>query len=153
MPLGDITIFVATMTGTAELVADEVSASLSNAGYSPTIRLLDNLDAAALEGIDQFVVISSTYGVGDVPDNGMGFVTSLQDAAPDLSGRHYAVFALGDRTYGESFCGAGVTFDALFERLGAARLTPLMRHDASSGSLPEDEAAAWAAGWAVRKAA
>jgi MioC protein len=141
-------IFVATMTGLADLCAEEIEAALTEAGIATERRLMDGLAADALDDFETIVIVSSTYGHGDIPDNGQTFFAAL--AAADLTGKRYAVFGLGDRTYSDTFCHAGEKWDALLADRGATRLTPLERHDASAGTFAEDEAGAWAAGWVGR---
>jgi MioC protein len=149
-----IGIFVATMTGLAELCAEEVQNALQAEGYEVDIRLMDDLDVGAFDALASVVIVSSTYGHGDIPDNGQAFYEALRDHA-DLAGTRFAVFALGDRTYADTFCHAGDKWDQLLASKGASRIAPLLRHDASSGTLAEDIAGEWAAGWAsqLRKAA
>ena len=68
MPL-DITILVGTMTGTAQLVAQELELRIDDGETRARTCLMDNLDAAVFEGGGLFLICSSTYGQGDVPDN------------------------------------------------------------------------------------
>lgn len=147
-------IFVATMTGTAEMCAEEVETALEQHGLSPERHLMDGLDASALAPFELVVIVSSTYGHGDIPDNGQALFESIE-AAQSLSGMHFAVFGLGDRTYAATFCEAGQKWDTLLAEKGASRFAPLVQHDASSGTLAEDIAGAWATEWAgqLKKAA
>jgi len=108
---------------------------------------MDGRGADAVEPYEVLVIVSSTYGHGDIPDNGQAFYKAIQDG-PSLAGKRYAVFGLGDMTYAATFCEAGRKWDALFEEKGAVRVAPLLAHDASAGQLAEDVAGAWAAGWA-----
>lgn len=149
MSVGRIGIFVATMTGLAQICAEEIEAALKDAGLVSQTLLMDGLDAAALEGFDTVVIVSSTYGHGDIPDNGQAFHEAVEMGG-SLSGKRYAVFGLGDRTYMDTFCHAGEKWDALFAGKGAVRIAPLERHDASAGSLAEDDAGVWAAGLASK---
>lgn len=142
-----VTILVGTITGTAELVADEISEVLEGAGLEVDITLMDGLDANAVAAGRAYIICSSTYGHGDVPDNGQAFMASLRDLRPDLSGVRYGLFALGDSTYAKTFCFGGLAFDKIFSDLGATRVGEAMKHDASSGTLPEDEAGKWAEEW------
>ncbi|TNE33909.1 MAG: hypothetical protein EP348_12005 [Alphaproteobacteria bacterium] len=135
------------MTGTAELVADEIADAISGKGMEAEILLMDDLGADVLEPDNAYIICTSTYGQGDVPDNGQAFMDDLEAAAPDLAGLKYGVFALGDITYNQTFCNAGHLFDAAFKKFGAIRIGEIMRHDASSGELPEDQAGEWAEGW------
>lgn len=143
----NIHIFVGTMTGTAELVADEILDTLLDKGAEAEISLMDDLRADSVSGADTVIICTSTYGQGDVPDNAQALLESLKDAKPDLSALRYGVFALGDMTYAQTFCFGGKQFDDAFQELGAKRIGDVRFHDASSGSLPEDEAADWAADW------
>ena len=142
-----IKILVSTMTGTAELVADEIADALSTKGTEAEILLMDDLEADILTDGTAYVICTSTYGQGDVPDNGQAFMENLSATAPDLSGIMYGVFALGDLTYHQTFCNAGNLFDAALQKYGAKRVGEILRHDASSGELPEDQAAEWAEKW------
>ena len=141
-------ILVGTMTGTAELVAEEVSDVLSGEGWEVEILLMDDLDPEVLAPEHVYLVCSSTYGQGDVPDNGQSFLEALKEQKPDLSDIRYGVIALGDMTYAQTFCFGGKTFDKELSALGATRIGEPMLHNASDGTLPEDEAGAWAQDWA-----
>jgi MioC protein len=149
-----IGIFVATMTGLAELCAEEVSDALAQQGFLAEILLMDGLGADVVERFDMLIIISSTYGHGDIPDNGQGLFTSLKEGG-QLTGKQFAIFALGDRTFLDTFCHAGDQWDELLAAKGAIRITTLEKHDASAGTLAEDEAGEWALAWGalLRKAA
>ena len=146
MPL-DITILVGTMTGTAQLVAQELELRIDDGETRAQARLMDNLDAAVLEGGCLFLICSSTYGQGDVPDNAKQLYESLRNARPDLSHIRYGVIALGDRTYAETFCNGGRRFDRILTELGAQRIGEVLLHDASAGTMPEEVAVEWIDGW------
>jgi MioC protein len=142
-----ITILVGTMTGTAEMVAQEVQQALENAGHQGTIEMMDNLDCSVFQRGGVFLVCTSTYGAGDVPDNAQKLFASLETDAPNLSSVTYGVIGLGDRTYKETYCDGGKRFDALLTKLGARRAGDILLHDASSGTLPEEVAAEWVVPW------
>ena len=142
-----LTLLVGTMTGTAQLVAQELELTLDDGETRVQVKPMDGLDAGVLAGGGLFLICSSTYGQGDVPDNAKNLYESLQTARPDLSGVRYGVIALGDRTYAETFCNGGKRFDAILSELGARRIGDMMLHDASAGTMPEELAVAWAAGW------
>jgi MioC protein len=141
-------IFVATMTGLAEMCGEEIEIALSNAGLECDRQLMDGLAPDAFEPFGLIIIVSSTYGHGEIPDNGQALFEALEAGGADLSGKDYAVFALGDRTYADTFCAAGDRWDAAIASCGARRIVDIERHDASSGTLAEDIAGEWAAGWA-----
>jgi MioC protein len=143
----NIKILVGTMTGTAEMVAQEVQSSLEGAGHHATIQVMDALDAGVFQGGGTFLICTSTYGNGDVPDNAQGLYASLENDRPQLSQVTYGVIALGDRTYKDTFCQGGLRFDSLLTELGARRAGEILKHDASSGTMPEEVAAEWVVPW------
>jgi MioC protein len=142
-----LTILAGTMTGTAHLVAQEVELTLDGPDVQVSTRVMDGLDAEVFAGGGLFLICSSTYGQGDVPDNARKLYESLQALRPDLSGVSYGVIALGDRTYAETFCNGGRRFDTLLSELGAKRIGEIMLHDASAGTMPEEIAVAWSKNW------
>lgn len=144
-------IFVATMTGLAEMCAEEIEDALTLAGIECNRHLMDDLDASAFEDCGLILIVTSTYGQGEIPDNGLAFFAEIENESVELSGRRYAIFSLGDSTYHDTFCAAGDRFDTALASCGAERLVDVERHDASSGSLAEDVAGEWAAGWADLK--
>jgi MioC protein len=146
LPL-DITILVGTMTGTAQLVAQELELRIDDGETRAQARLMDNLDAAVFEGGGLFLICSSTYGQGDVPDNAKQLYESLLSTRPDLTHVRYGVIALGDRTYAETFCNGGRRFDRILSELGARRIGDILLHDASAGTMPEEVATEWIGGW------
>jgi MioC protein len=143
-----LTILVGTMTGTAEMVAEEMSDTLAEAGFEPEVKAMDGLDASVFAPGGLYLVVSSTYGQGDVPDNAMGLYNDLCAKKPDLSRVRYGVFSLGDRTYAETFNFGGKKFDQILEECGARRIGTVFTHDASAGTVPEDEGVKWVADWA-----
>jgi MioC protein len=143
----DITILVGTMTGTAEMVAQEVQQALETAGHQVTIRVMDGLDASVFNGGGTFLICTSTYGNGDVPDNAQALFSGLETLKPDLCNVTYGVIALGDTTYKATFCLGGIRFDKILTELGARRAGEMLMHDASSGTLPEELAAQWVVPW------
>ncbi len=143
-----LTILVGTMTGTADMVAEEVKDVLEERDFEVEIVAMEDAGPGILERGGLFLVCSSTYGQGDVPDNAQTFYEKLQQERPDLSNVEYGVVGLGDMTYSDTFCFGPKRFDSILAELGAKRLGEMFLHDASSGTMPEDEAMDWAAEWA-----
>lgn len=146
MPL-KITILVGTMTGTAQLVAQEFELVWDDEETQVETLLMDKLDASVFQRDGVFLICTSTYGQGDVPDNARALYEDLLAKRPDLSNVRYGVFGLGDRTYAETFNFGGMKFDAILSELGAKRIGERVICDASSGELPEEKAVEWGPGW------
>ena len=142
-----IIILVGTMTGTADLVAQEIGDVLETSDLAVEIRQMESLSPEDLAGMTRVLLCTSTYGQGDVPDNARDLVEALETARPDLSALHYGVIALGDRTYAQTYCQGGLRIDRLLAGLGAQRIGDPLCLDASSGEMPEDAAVAWVPGW------
>ncbi len=142
-----IHLLVGTMTGTAQLVAQELELAWDDGELQIETLLMDKLDSSVFEREGVFLIVTSTYGQGDVPDNARSFYEDLKAKRPDLSRVRYGVFGLGDRTYAETFNFGGKRFDDILTELGAQRIGERVQHDASSGVLPEEMAEEWGAGW------
>ena len=145
-----ITILIGTMTGTAQLCAQEMELALGDESTQIEALLMDGLDASVFDQEGAFLICTSTYGQGDVPDNARALYEDLQKKRPDLSRVRYGVFGLGDRTYAETFNYGGKRFDDILTDLGATRVGERYKHDASSGVLPEEMAVEWCQTWAAQ---
>jgi MioC protein len=145
-----VTILVGTMTGTAQLCAQEMELALDDGETEVETKLMDGLDSSVFSAASVFLICTSTYGQGDVPDNARALYEHLQSARPDLSRVRYGVFGLGDRTYAETFNFGGKRFDEILTELGAQRVGERHMHDASSGILPEETALEWCQAWLAK---
>ena len=144
-----IRILVGTQTGTAEMVAEEITDVLEAQGLEVETYEMDDLGVDVFSCGFLYILCSSTFGQGDVPDGAQGFYDALRTQSPDLSAISYGLFGLGDMTYADTFCGGPKRFKAEMDRLGAKLIGEPMWHDASSGELPEDDAPGWAETWIV----
>jgi MioC protein len=143
-------ILVASMTGTAERVAHAVRLACSDL-LPVDVLPMDGLNPDVFGPADAqptlFLICSSTYGTGDVPDSGHALYHAL-DAEPRYLGHvRYGVMALGDSIYPDTFCQGGKKFDERLQDLGAQRVGEVWCHDASEGLDPEVSGALWACEW------
>ena len=140
-------ILVGTMTSTADYVAQAIQMDCADLVDEIDVVMMDGLEIGAFDEDALYLICTSTYGSGDVPDNARALYDSL-DATPKYLGHvRYGVIALGDRTYQQTFCFGGKKFDERLQGLGAQRIGELFFHDASAGTMPEEEGTAWCRQW------
>lgn len=141
-------ILVGTMTNTAEYVAQTIEMDCADLIGTIEVRMMDGLDPSVFDEDALYVICTSTYGTGDVPDNAQAFYASL-DAQPRFLGHvHFGVIALGDRAqYPQTFANGGRRFDERLRDLGAVRVGELCVLDASVETDPESAGAAWCREW------
>ena len=144
-------ILVGTMTSTADYVAQAIQMDCADMVDSIEIDLMDNLDISTFSADNAknaiYLICTSTYGQGDVPDNARALYESMGAAPAFLGHVKYGVIALGDRTYLQTFCFGGKKFDERLIDLGAQRIGEIYCHDASLGTMPEEEGTAWCRQW------
>ncbi len=145
----NLRILVASVTGNAVRVAESITQQCADLATGIMLMPMDALRTSDLVqpylGITLFCV--STYGSGDVPDQGQALYIDLDERPAYLSHLRYGTIALGDSSYGETFCGGGKRFDERLRELGAIRLGELLCLDALDPATPEEIAVRWCRQW------
>lgn len=141
-----VIVFVGTVMGTAQGVAEALTRRLNEIGHNSRIELapraqdlLDNKDAL-------WLFCSSNTGAGDLPDNIQPFYQQLTQTFPAISGQHYRMIILGDSCY-PTFAEAGHRLDAALADIGAIRDGDALVLDAMSGEDPQAQALNWLDTW------
>jgi sulfite reductase (NADPH) flavoprotein alpha-component len=122
-----VQVLYASQTGQAEAIARRTHARLIAGGVDAGLASLADMDASDLQSAQTLLIVASTTGDGDAPDEGRAFDKALA-ARPDLSRQSFAVLALGDRQY-TAFCAFGLRVHAGLQACGAAPLAPCLTAD------------------------
>lgn len=144
--MSKVLIAVGTVYGGASEVAEQASALLQAQGVEALVT--ETPDISTLNDTDALLVITSTTGSGDLPDNIVPFFAAINAEYPPLAGKPFGVIALGDSSYGESFCQAGRRFETLLDDLGAKPLQPRLDIDAIEFFQATDASEPWLKTWA-----
>jgi MioC protein len=140
-----VAILSGSVYGAAEDVARHAEKLLKQqdiqAWHNPRATLQDLL-AFAPEAV---LAVTSTTGMGELPDNIMALYAQLRDELPAaLRGLPGGVIALGDSSY-DTYCGGGEQLRELFAELGVHEVQEMLRLDASESVTPETDAEPWLA--------
>ncbi|HEY9265890.1 MAG TPA: sulfite reductase flavoprotein subunit alpha [Mycobacterium sp.] len=131
----------ATETGNSTMVAKRFAQAAGAVGIDVEPQYLNDLTVDSLAAATHFVVITATYGDGEVPYDAEVFWEALRsEDAQHLGHLSFAVLGLGDSFY-PLFCNAGKIIDARLEELGAHRLVDRVDCDLEY----EEQAEAWTA--------
>lgn len=117
-----LTVLYGSHTGNAEALAQTLTERAQGRGLAAECLDMNDFPGRRLKKEQHVVIITSTHGEGDPPDNALGLHEFLHSRkAPKLDHLKFAVLALGDSSY-EHFCKTGADFDAQLSKLGAQRL-------------------------------
>ncbi len=142
--MADITLISGSTLGSAEYVAEHLEEKLQEAGFSTELLHGPELDEVPQEGV--WLIVSSTHGAGELPDNLLPFYEALQESQPDLSGVRFGAVGIGNHEY-DLFCGAIKLLETTLTQLGAKRMGDRLEIDVLEHEIPEDPAEVWVASW------
>jgi sulfite reductase (NADPH) flavoprotein alpha-component len=120
----EVTILYGSQTGNAQGLAENAGKTLEGRGFQVTVSSMSDFKPNNLKKVQNLLIIVSTHGEGDPPDNALSFHEFLHGRrAPKLDDLRFSVLSLGDSSY-EFFCQTGKEFDQRLEELGGTRLYP-----------------------------
>ena len=123
-----LAIFFGSQTGNAAGLAEKTAKLAVAYGLEPTVIDMDAYDQSKFASHKRILIITSTWGEGEMPDNAEELWNATSASNPSLSGVHYSVCAIGDSSYDE-FCKAGEDWDEKFAALGATRIVTMKMCD------------------------
>lgn len=139
--MANISIFYGSVYGNAEQLAERVADKLKAIGHDASVVSEPQMDDFQMA--EELLFITSTTGQGDIPPNLEGFILDLQSRFPLLHGKSFAVVALGDSSYGDTYCAAGQSIFSLLEELQGTPKAPLLKVDACETLEPTEAVLPW----------
>ena len=128
-PALPVTILVGSQTGNAEGCAKKMAKAMNGGRFEAEVVDMGQYDKARLPTEKHLLIITSTYGDGEPPDNAADLYEFIHtEQAPKMEGVKFCVLALGDTEYPD-FCKCGIDFDTRLEALGAERFYPRLDCD------------------------
>ena len=123
-----LNILFGSQTGNAAGLAEKTAKLADKYGLTANIIDMEGFNPASLSSMKRVMIITSTWGEGEMPDNADGLWKAINANGPALAGVHYSVCAIGDRSYDE-FCKAGHDWDHKLAALGGTEAYPLQECD------------------------
>ena len=140
-----IGLLYGTETGNSEMLCDDLKDALEDA-HSCEIENLADVSPSDLDAETFYIIVTSTYGNGDLPSQAVAFEEALKADKPDLSGIRFAIFGLGDQVFHETFAHGSQKLMEMMIAAGATQVGERAIHAASALEMPEDVALPWLEG-------
>lgn len=137
-----ITLLYGSQSGNAQGLAKKIGKTLADQDFEVTLSAMNDFKTNQLKKVQNLLIVISTYGDGEPPDNAISFHKFLYGKrVPKLEGLNYSVLALGDQSY-EQFCQTGKEFDNRLKELGGIQIYPRIDCDVDY----EEQADKWLKG-------
>ncbi|PWA09704.1 assimilatory sulfite reductase (NADPH) flavoprotein subunit [Pueribacillus theae] len=125
----EVTVLFGSQTGNCQELAESITGKMKEKGFQVTLSSMNDFKPNTLKKVKNLLIVVSTHGEGDPPDNALSFYEFLNSRrAPKLEELRYSVLSLGDSSY-DFFCQTGKEFDERLKELGAESLWPRMDCD------------------------
>ncbi|MEG9544744.1 FMN-binding protein MioC [Mannheimia sp. HC-2023] len=121
-----ICIITGSTLGGAEYVADHLNDVLSSQGFE--VELFNQATLADIEGKSHLIVVTSTHGAGELPDNIQPLFNDLATSSADFSTMKFGVVGLGSSDY-DTFCNAVNIVENALKAKGANQVCESLRID------------------------
>ncbi|MGX9459750.1 FMN-binding protein MioC [Shewanella sp. A14] len=139
-----IALVVGTTLGGTEYVADEMADQLIRLDHQADVFTDPKL--SQLHDYSLWIIVSSTHGAGDLPDNIEPFYKQLMLEMPNLHTIKFALCAIGDSSY-DTFCQGPEKIVDLLLQYGSTAIVDKIQIDVQQDPIPEEPALAWLTQW------
>lgn len=135
-----ISILSGSTLGTAEYVAEHLEDVLKTQGFSTALFHGADYDDVINEPL--WLIVTSTHGAGEIPDNLRPLFDQIDQSDVDLSALRFAVVCLGNSDY-DTFCYAAKHIEAILAKKHAIKLCETLKIDVLNVDDPESYSEAW----------
>ncbi|HGO5815820.1 TPA: FMN-binding protein MioC [Mannheimia haemolytica] len=135
-----ICIITGSTLGGAEYVADHINDVLSEQGFE--VELFNQATLADIEGKANLIVVTSTHGAGELPENIQPLFDDLANSPADFSSLKFGVIGLGSSDY-DTFCNAVNIVEETLKAKGATQICESLRIDVVNNFDHDATAEAW----------
>ena len=123
-----LNILFGSQTGNAAGLAEKTAKLAASYGLEPNIVDMDGFDPGRLASMKRVMIITSTWGEGEMPDNADAMWNAINANGPGLGSVHFSVCAIGDTSYDE-YCKAGHDWNNKLAALGGTEAYPIQECD------------------------
>ena len=124
-------IYVGSQHGNAMGIAQELSCNLTDLNKEISVSILPLNDLLKEKNPEKIIIICSTTGNADIPDNALKFWIKIKNRKLEKNyydNMNYLLLGLGDTNYAD-FCGAAKKISKRLKELSANELEPLITID------------------------
>lgn len=135
-----ICILSGSTLGTAEYVAEHLEEVLKTQGFSTALFHRANYDEVIDEPL--WLIVTSTHGAGEIPDNLRPLFDEIAQSNVDLSNLRFAIVGLGNSDY-DTFCYAAKHIEDTLTQKSAVKLCETLKIDVLNVDDPESYSEKW----------
>ncbi|AGI31294.1 TPA: FMN-binding protein MioC [Mannheimia haemolytica] len=135
-----ICIITGSTLGGAEYVADHINEVLSEQGFE--VELFNQATLADIEGKTNLIIVTSTHGAGELPENIQQLFDDLANSSADFSSMKFGVIGLGSSDY-DTFCNAVNIVEEALKAKGASQVCESLRIDVMNNFDHDGSAEEW----------
>lgn len=136
----NICIITGSTLGGAEYVGDHLADLLEQQGHQVQVENQANLADVCDQSL--WLIVTSTHGAGELPDNLKPLFAQINAEKPDLSALRYGVVGLGNSDY-DTFCFAVDEVEKALNAQSAVKICESLRIDVKNIFDHEQAAEEW----------
>ena len=135
-----ICIITGSTLGGAEYVADHLNDVLTEQGYQ--VELFNQAELADIQHQTSLLVVTSTHGAGELPENIQPLFQQIDESDLDFSQMKFGVVGLGSSDY-DTFCNAVNLVEQGLTAKGATQVCESLRIDVVNNFDHDGSAEEW----------